>query len=257
MRVFRGISANNVVIWATLLAAVPGWLAIAMSFQNPVLAWIGYVWTCVFFALAWIALFWPRVEDFRSWLERFLSVVGGPVTIGLLLGGMEWLISNSLRNALWIGLPGFALAQIGFAVYMTRLTLSRKQVQELTDKNEQLDQLNKNLHAERDQLSDLLQETKRENAKLKAERDELKAGERRKRIEEWRSAITNHEFGGYPRFASTVAYSQMKPHLRLKVVEMLEAPRTLHVGNEARGDTAYRYTLLDEVARIEKEWGLV
>jgi hypothetical protein len=130
-------------------------------------------------------------------------------------------------------------------------------LQRLRDRNEQLDQLNKNLQAERDQLSDLLQETKRENAKLKAERDELKAGERRKRIEEWRSAITNHEFGGYPRFASTVAYSQMKPHLRLKVVEMLEAPRTLHVGTEARGDTAYRYTLLDEVARIEKEWGLI
>lgn len=34
---------------------------------------------------------------------------------------------------------------------------------------------------------------------------------------------------------------------------MFEADRTLHVGNEARGDTTYKYTLLDEVARIEKE----
>ena len=40
-------------------------------------------------------------------------------------------------------------------------------LQRLRDRNEQLDQLNKNLQAERDQLSDLLQETKRENAKLK------------------------------------------------------------------------------------------
>ncbi len=38
---------------------------------------------------------------------------------------------------------------------------------------------------------------------------------------------------------------------------MLEAPRTFHIGNEARGELAYEYTLLDEVARIEKEWGLV
>ncbi len=81
--------------------------------------------------------------------------------------------------------------------------------------------------------------------------------QRRKRIEEWRSAIRNHQFGDYPRFASTVAYSQMRPYLRPEVIEMLEAPRTFHVGNEARGDSAYRTALLDEVARIEKEWGLI
>jgi len=228
-----------------------------MSFQNPILAWIGYFWAAVFFAIAWIALFWTRLERFWPWSERYLWIVGGPVVIGVLLGSMEWLISSSLRNALWIGLPAFALALLGFIKWASTLARNRKQVQQLTDENEQLDQLNKNLEAERKQVSDLLQDEKRENRKLKGERDELKAGQRQKRIEDWRSAISDHEFGGYPRFASTVAYSQMKPYLRPEVVEMLEAPRTFHVGNEARGETAYRYTLLDEVARIEKEWGLI
>ncbi len=38
---------------------------------------------------------------------------------------------------------------------------------------------------------------------------------------------------------------------------MFEKPRTAHLGNPARGEHAYRYTLLDEVARIEREWGLI
>lgn len=106
-----------------------------------------------------------------------------------------------------------------------------------------------------------------EIARLKAENQELKAKvseqtrilheQRRKRIEEWRYAIQNHEFGDYPRFASTVAYSQMKPDLRPEVIKMLEEPTTFHVGNEARGELAYEYTLLDEVARIERKWGLI
>ena len=78
--------------------------------------------------------------------------------------------------------------------------------------------------------------------------------ERRQRIDEWRSVI--HDFDT-DRFAGTDTYSQMKPHLRPEVIKMLEAPRTFPVGNEARGDTAYRYTLLDEVARIEQEWGVI
>jgi cell division protein FtsB len=108
-----------------------------------------------------------------------------------------------------------------------------------------------------DPLRTIIQQLTAERDALKEEKRQDLQDQRRKRIEDWRSAINNHEFGGYPRFASTVAYSQMKPHLRLEVVEMLEAPRTFHVGNEARGDSAYGYTLLDEVARIEKEWGLV
>jgi hypothetical protein len=79
----------------------------------------------------------------------------------------------------------------------------------------------------------------------------------RERIKEWRSVI--HDFDldrpdDRRRFLRTDAYSQMKEcGLKPEVIKMFEAQRTLHVGNEARGDTAYQYTLLDEVARIEKE----
>ena len=74
----------------------------------------------------------------------------------------------------------------------------------------------------------------------------------RERIEEWRSVIHNFDFDR-ERFASTDTYSQMKQYLRSEVIDMFEAQRTLHVGNEARGDTTYKYTLLDEVDRIEGE----
>jgi hypothetical protein len=76
--------------------------------------------------------------------------------------------------------------------------------------------------------------------------------EHRKRIEHWRSVINSFDFDK-ERFAATDTYSQLRPHLQPEVIEMFEAQRTVHVGNEARGDTAYKYTLLDEVARIENE----
>jgi hypothetical protein len=80
---------------------------------------------------------------------------------------------------------------------------------------------------------------------------------RRKRIEEWRQTIRRFDFREIGSFGRTHTYAEMKPHLRPEVVEMFEAPRTVHISNPARGDTTYRYTLLDEVARLEKEWGLI
>jgi hypothetical protein len=136
--IFRGITATNVVIWATVLAAVPGWVALGVSFDKSVLAWIAYVWAFVFFAIAWMALFWARVERFQAVLARYLWLVGGPITIGLLIGSMEWLISSSFRSALWVVLPAFALAQLGFAVSLPRLAAKRKEVHELTEENEQV-----------------------------------------------------------------------------------------------------------------------
>ena len=91
---------------------------------------------------------------------------------------------------------------------------------------------------------------------LTAERDALRDEKRQARITEWRFIIQDFDFAT-DTFASTGTYSQMKPHLRSEVIEMFETPRGIHVGNEARGDLAYGYTLLDEVARIEKEWGLI
>jgi hypothetical protein len=77
------------------------------------------------------------------------------------------------------------------------------------------------------------------------------------RTKEWRSVILDHDLDrpdDRQRFLRTDTYYQMKQYgLKPEVIKMFEAQRTLHVGNEALGDTAYRYTLLSEVARIERE----
>jgi hypothetical protein len=107
------------------------------------------------------------------------------------------------------------------------------------------------------------QRIRMENEQLKAERDALSEEERRilqdhrrLRIEEWRSLIRNFDFDA-ERFSSTDAYSQMRPHLQRDVKRKLEHPGMFIAGNATRGEHAHRYMLLDEIARIEKEWGLV
>jgi len=123
---------------------------------NPMLGNAFLALALLSFVVTLAAIFWPWIEPrfprLAAWikgLRRYVWLVGGPVVFGALLGGMEWLISNSLRNALWIGLPAFALAQIGFAVWMPKLAAGRKQVQELaaemvriTDQNCQLRETN-------------------------------------------------------------------------------------------------------------------
>jgi hypothetical protein len=121
--------------------------------------WVGSVLsglTALFLLLGVIGgVIWvrPYVGGFLRWvrprIRHYLWLVGGPVLFGLLLGGMEWWFSNSLRNALWIGLSAFALALLGFVVWAIRLVQSRQQVQILTaeelrikDQNRQLRETN-------------------------------------------------------------------------------------------------------------------
>lgn len=86
-----------------------------------------------------------------------------------------------------------------------------------------------------------------------------KRTERRKLIDSWRSAISKekHDFIDYrSKFLSSATYSSLRHHLSPEIVRMIEAPRTFYVGG-ARGDNIRQYTLLDEVARLEREWGLL
>ncbi len=68
--------------------------------------------------------------------------------------------------------------------------------------------------------------------------------------------IRNFDFD-VERFTSADTYSQMRPHLQPDVKRKLEHPEMIIFGNATRGENAHRYMLLDEVAKIEKEWGLV
>jgi hypothetical protein len=76
-------------------------------------------------------------------------------------------------------------------------------------------------------------------------------------IEGWRSVIPDYDLDRQDerqRFLKTDTYYQMKKYgLKPEVIEMFEADRTFHVGKEVHGGTAYKSTLLDEVARIEEE----
>src|SRR5918997_6541220 len=89
---------------------------------------------------------------------------------------------------------------------------------------------------------------------------------RRDSIKSWRDAIESydHDEGN---IRTTATYSAIRPHLKQEIRERLENPREFHVeiddrsgvdGVTVRGKTpsSVKTILLDEVARIEKEWGL-
>jgi cell division septum initiation protein DivIVA len=114
------------------------------------------------------------------------------------------------------------------------------------------------LRAENDKLREELEQTKQEL-------EVSKAGERRKRIEKWRAEILNHHFQRHPLggsyFAQTETYLEMQAHLPPKIRDRLEG-RTIAAASflgpaHFRGTEGDRRILLREVARIEKEWGVI
>lgn len=89
-----------------------------------------------------------------------------------------------------------------------------------------------------------------------AERNTLQA-KRRELVYSWRSAIEaeKYDFIDYrSKFLSSAVYSGIRPFLLPEVIQKIEAARTFYVPG-ARGNVR-RYLLLDEVTRIEREWGL-
>jgi hypothetical protein len=98
----------------------------------------------------------------------------------------------------------------------------------------------------------------------KEELEVSKAGERRKRIEKWRAEIRTHSFARHPLggsfFAHTETYSEMRPHLPPNVRERYESSTpvgTILSSPRKAGREGDKRVLLDEVARIEKEWGVI
>jgi hypothetical protein len=83
--------------------------------------------------------------------------------------------------------------------------------------------------------------------------------QRRQRIAAWRKAVEAERYDFVDcrsTFLSSVVYSSLRPHLLPEAIEVIEAPRRVYVGG-ARGNNVRQYTLLDEITRIEREWGLV
>ena len=89
---------------------------------------------------------------------------------------------------------------------------------------------------------------------------------RRELIRSWREDIENYDHAeGNIRVTAT--YSAIRPHLKVEVRERLESPRTVHVELDSRSEggvtisgkspSSVKTLLLDEVARLEQDCGLV
>ncbi len=84
---------------------------------------------------------------------------------------------------------------------------------------------------------------------------------RRAQVQKWRETVDELDEGfrdeeRLKKFLSSSVYATMRPNLSAEVVAKVERPRTSYVGG-ARGDDVLKYTLLDNIAQIEKEWKLV
>lgn len=76
---------------------------------------------------------------------------------------------------------------------------------------------------------------------------------RRARIEEWRENVHRWDWSV---LAELPAYSEMRQHMRPKVIKDVENPRLVIVPG-GRGGDPIKHMLLDEIARIEQQWGLI
>jgi hypothetical protein len=116
---------------------------------------------------AWVGRLWAWARRHR----RYLWIVGGPLLFGLLLGGMEWLISGSLYNALGIGAAAYAPAQLSFMVWVRRLAHSQEQIEQDEDSVRQSLQLSGVTHAEIERLKREVDRLQQEVNSHDADRD--------------------------------------------------------------------------------------
>jgi hypothetical protein len=75
-------------------------------------------------------------------------------------------------------------------------------------------------------------------------------------IKQWRNDFEVFDYDSH-RLGDSATYSSLRPHLRTAVRDAIEKPRTAYVPNEGRGGSVKKQMLLDEIARLEKKWGLV
>lgn len=124
-------------------------------------------------------------------------------------------------------------------------------------------------------LTAMLHKVKQERDSLRGEVQELRMmspdefrtrqEHRRKRIEGWRAEIRASDFKrtalGASQFAHTETYSEMRPYLlhdvRVRFESAFGTVQTIIAAPRHQGSAGDKRVLLDEVSRIEKEWGIV
>lgn len=94
--------------------------------------------------------------------------------------------------------------------------------------------------------------------KWEVEKRQKKLEYRKDLITSWKAKLAAAEFNspeGRSGYGSSHEYSSLRLHMAKEIIDKLEAPRTMYVGG-GRGDDVRKQMLLDEVARMEKKWGL-
>ncbi len=79
---------------------------------------------------------------------------------------------------------------------------------------------------------------------------------RKERIDALRKVSMN-QFGTWDIIAESAEYSAMRGHLPKDVVTLIESPIPLPLGNLGRSGDWRVQRLLDEVAKVERKWGLI
>lgn len=85
------------------------------------------------------------------------------------------------------------------------------------------------------------------------EKKRFKLHRRLKYIRAWRQFIGSNEFN-QAAFRETTTYKTLRPHLSRELIEMIEDDR---VYTSFTGGDPIRSGLLDQITRIERDWGLV
>lgn len=90
------------------------------------------------------------------------------------------------------------------------------------------------------------------------EKKRLRLQARRSMVDGWRRLLSDRELD-QGKFAGSVEYSSLRPHLSPKLVQDIENGRWVIVNNPTResGENPFVPRLLDEIARIEKDWKLL
>lgn len=78
---------------------------------------------------------------------------------------------------------------------------------------------------------------------------------RREQIRKWREEINASDTNGV-KPTDTAAYSAMRPYLDPELVKKLENALTIFASG-GRGPNTKKLILLDEITRLEREWGLI
>jgi hypothetical protein len=91
--------------------------------------------------------------------------------------------------------------------------------------------------------------------KWEVEKSRLKRKEREQRIIKWRSAAEDANFS-IKDFLQSGIYSEIRSYLSKDAIASLEAKRKIVSVNSMRPNTEQNI-LLDEIARLEKEWKLI